>query len=275
MRKIVKHSRFTSWLVFVLMIVITQMLAWKWYQKEVLLEKQLVEKEVDHINNLIETTIQSSSTITSVMASMVEHNLLNNHFDLISEKLLSQNKYIDAIQLVQDMVITHTYPLKGNEQAIGYDLKTDPAHVRELMVSSSLNQLHFEGPFKLKQGGIGFAGRFPILQQDTLWGFAAVIIRKENFLKTLGLNQTGTSDLFYYQLKKQQEGVKYTPLFTDSRTDFTKGVSVERYNPVGDWIIQVKLKKSRAAKMGWSFSLAGLLISFIVFYTMLLNLKRR
>lgn len=74
------------------------------------------------------------------------------------------------------------------------------------MLSSSLNQLHFEGPFKLKQGGISFAGRFPILQQDTLWGFAAVIIRKENFIKTLGLNQT----------------------------DFATGVSVERYHPIGD-----------------------------------------
>ena len=274
MYAIIKHSKFTSWLVFVLMLVITQVLAWKWFDRERSLEKQLVEREVTHIGNLIETTIQNSNSITSVMASMVEHDLLNNHFDLIAEKLLNHNKNIDGIQLVQDMVITHTYPLKGNEQAIGYNLKTDPSHVRELMLSSSLQQLHFEGPFNLRQGGIGFVGRYPILQQDTLWGFAAVIIRKENFIKALGLNQSGSSNLFYYQLRKQQEGAKYTPLFDDNRTDFSTGVIAEKYNAVGDWIIQVKLKKSRAIKMGWSLFLIGLLISFIMFYTMVLNLKR-
>ncbi|WP_026763393.1 CHASE domain-containing protein [Sediminibacterium salmoneum] len=275
MKEIVKHSRFTSWLVFVLMIVVTQILAWKWYEKERSLEKQLVEREVIHIGNQIETTIQNSSSITSVIASMVEHNLLNNHFDMIAEKLLSQNEYIDAIQLVQDMVITHTYPLKGNEQVIGFNLKTYPEHIRESMLSSSSNKLHFEGPLKLKQGGVGFVGRYPILQQDTLWGFAAVIIRKKNFIKSLGLNDTGISELFYYQLSKQQEGERYTTLFAENRTDFATGVKAVAYNTVGDWIIQVKLKKPRADKMGWSFSLIGLLVSFIVLYTMLLNLKRK
>lgn len=275
MNAAIKHSKFTSWLVFVLMILVTQILAWKWYEKEASIERQLVEKEVTHIGNLIETTIQNSSSITSVMASMVEHDLLNNHFDLIAQKLLSQNKNIDAIQLVQDMVITHTYPLEGNEQVIGFNLKTYPEHIREAMLSSSSNQLHFEGPLKLKQGGIGFVGRYPILQQDTLWGFAAVIIRKENFVKALGLSESGTSELFYYQISKQQEGERYTTLFAEDRTSFSSGVHAEMYNAVGDWIIQVKLKKSRAEKMGWTFSLIGFLISFIVFYSMLLNLKRR
>lgn len=270
-----KHSKFTSWLVFVLMILATQILAWKWYEKEGSIEKQLVDKEVAHIGYLIETTIQNSNSITGVMASMVEHDLLNNHFDLIAQKLLSQNKHIDAIQLVQNMVITHTYPLEGNEQVIGFNLKTYPEHIREAMLSSSSNRLHFEGPMKLKQGGIGFVGRYPILQQDTLWGFAAVIIRKENFIKALGLNESGTNDLFYYQISKQQEGERYTTLFAEDRTSFSSGINAELYNAVGDWVIQVKLKKSRAVKMGWTFSLFGLLISFIVFYTMQLNLKHR
>lgn len=275
MNAAMKHSKITSWLVFVLLIMVTQFLAWKWYEKEGSIERQLVDKEVSHIGKLIETTIQNSSAITGIMASMVEHDMLNNHFDLIAQKLLSQNKYIDAIQLVQDMVITHTYPLKGNEQVIGFNLKTYSEHIREAMLSSSSNQLHFEGPLKLKQGGIGFVGRYPILQQDTLWGFAAVIIRKENFIKSLGLKESGTSDLFYYQISKQQEGERYTTLFAEDRTSFSSGVTAQMYNPIGDWIIQVKLKKSRAIKMGWTFSLIGLLISFIVFYTMLLNLKRR
>lgn len=275
MNAAMKHSKITSWLVFVLLIMVTQFLAWKWYEKERSLEKQLVEREVSYIGNQIETTVQNSSSITSVMASMVEHDLLNDHFDLIAEKLLRQNKYIDAIQLVQDMVITHTYPLKGNEEVIGFNLKTYPEHIREAMLSSSSNKLHFEGPLKLKQGGVGFVGRYPILLQDTLWGFAAVVIRKENFIKSLGLNDSGISELFYFQISKQQEGERYTTLFAEGRTNFSSGVRAEMYNAVGDWIIQVKLKRSRAEKMGWTFSLIGFLISFIVFYTMLLNLKRR
>lgn len=118
-------------------------------------------------------TFLKNKYATIIISLLIEHDLLKDHFDEVAKELLKNNEYLDAIQLVQDMVIINTYSLKGNELSIGYDLRTDNEHIREIMLSSSLNSLRFEGPFTLKQGGVGFVGRYPIIQNDSLWGYSA------------------------------------------------------------------------------------------------------
>lgn len=260
---LLKYQKYAAVWVFVILFTITQIVAWYIYSVEKDREIELVQNESEHVKHRIEAALSQSNNATRMIAIMIEHDLLKDHFEEVAKELLKYNEYLDAIQLVQDMVIINTYPLKGNEQSIGYDLRSNSGHIRELMLSSSLNSLHFEGPFELKQGGVGFVGRYPIIQHDTLWGYSAVIIKKERFIRFLGLDSNGMNQSFYYQIKKQQEGNKYSPLFAENRTNFSKGISHEQYMPVGDWMIQVKLRRPIYLTRAIVFSLGGMIVSLI------------
>ncbi|MDP3393620.1 CHASE domain-containing protein [Sediminibacterium sp.] len=258
--------------VFVIFIAITQIASFQIYKIEKKREFNMVQNESTHVKQRIESALSQSNNATSLLAVLIEHDLLKDHFEEVAKELLIHNQYLDAIQLVQDMVIINTYPLKGNEQTIGYDLRTDNEHVREIMLSSSLNSLHFEGPFNLKQGGVGFVGRYPIIQHDSLWGYSAVVIKKQSFIRLLGLDSTGINETYFYQVKKQQEGKKYIPLFSNNRTDFSTGISHEQYMPIGDWIIQVKLRKPVYLSRTIVFSIGGIVVSLV--FSLLIQCKR-
>jgi sensor domain CHASE-containing protein len=267
-----KHKYAAIW-VLVFFIAITQIAAFKIYDIEKKRELNMVQNESAHVKQRIESALSQSNNATSMIALLIEHDLIKDHFEEVAKELLIHNQYLDAIQLVQDMVIINTYPLKGNEQTIGYDLRTDSEHIREIMLSSSLNILHFEGPFKLRQGGVGFVGRYPIIQHDSLWGYSAVVIKKQSFIRLLGLDSSGINETYFYQIKKQQEGKKYIPLFSNNRTDFSTGVTHEQYMPIGDWVIQVKLRKPVYLTRTIMFSLGGIFISLI--FSLLLRCNRQ
>ncbi|WP_439505659.1 hypothetical protein [Sediminibacterium sp.] len=262
----------TIWF-FIICIILSQVVAWNIYSIEKNREIQLVKNECSNLKQRIESSLSQSINATSMVALLIEHDLIKDHFEEVAKALIKQNQYLDAIQLVRDMVIVETYPLKGNEQSIGYDLRTDSEHIREIMVSSSLNNLHFEGPFKLKQGGVGFVGRYPIIQHDSLWGYSAVIIKKENFVGLLGLDSTGMNETYFYQVKKQQTGKKYIPLFSENRTNFSTGIVHEQYIPIGDWIIQVKLRNPIYLSRAIGFSICGWIVSIV--FAMLLQCKQK
>lgn len=271
MLRFLKNNKYSVVWVFVILVAITQTIAWNIYVVEKDREAMMVQHESSHIIKRIEAALSQSNNATSMLALMIEHDLMKDHFEEVSQELIKHNQYIDAIQLVQDMVIVNTYPLAGNEETIGYNLRTDNEHIREIMLSSSLNSLHFEGPFKLKQGGVGFVGRYPIIQNDTLWGYSAVVIKKDNFIKLLGLDSSGSNETFFYQVKKQQEGKKYIPLFGLNRTDFNIGIVHEQYMPIGDWLIQVKLRNPVYLSRSIWFSICGWIVA--LFFALLIQCK--
>lgn len=86
-----------------------------------------------------------------------------------------------ALQLAPGGVIRQVVPLAGNEQAIGHDLLHDPERDKEALLARNSGQLMLAGPFDLRQGGRGMAGRLPVFLdqeqgQETFWGFAIVLI---------------------------------------------------------------------------------------------------
>ena len=54
-------------------------------------------------------------------------------FAAIAKEILEANKYIDALELTSEGVITHVYPLEGNESAIGYNILNDSATRKEAL----------------------------------------------------------------------------------------------------------------------------------------------
>lgn len=263
-KSIRSNPTYFSLLIFLITIVVTQTITYNIYKIEKEKDELLVQKEATYLKNQLENTLNHSSTATKMLAFMVQHNLLNNYFDSVSNKLLVQNKFIDALQLVKGTTIIKTFPLKGNEATIGYSLAEDPAHKSEALKALARHELYFEGPIVLKQGGKGIVGRLPIMINNEFWGFAAVVIRNNTLIKALGIDSSGIKEPFVYQLKKYEATTKESDFFNKNIIDPINDIYAKTSVPIGDWTIYVKLNKPFYQNKTLPFAILGIIFSIVL-----------
>lgn len=274
MRNYKRNKMFTSpsikaLVVFIFCMFISQFLAYRIFISEKAKEFKEVEHETLLIKNLLENSLNHSVTATKMLGFILDNDLMQNNFDSISADILQQNKFIDAIQLVEGRKIVKTYPLKGNEETIGYSVLHDSAHRSEAFKAYERRELYFEGPFNLRQGGVGIVGRLPLFKKDTLWGFSAVVIRIETILKALNLDSTGKNGSYVYQIVKYHGDKTTKTNFFQNEEDFTSGVFHETFIPLGDWHVFVKLKKSTYLKNAMFVSIIGMAFSLLLTFYLL------
>lgn len=249
---------------FLVAFGITQYIAYGIYTVERKSEYLQVRQEAIHIRNRLESALNHSVTATKTLAFLVEKDLLGEYFDDVSMELLSDNTYIDALQLVRGNTIVMTYPVEGNEETIGYTVMDNSMHRSEAMKAYDRKKLYFEGPIRLQQGGTGMVGRHPIFRADTLWGFSAVVIRRETFLNAIGINQSGSSSSFYYQITKYPEQQLTGNRLFHTSEDFSAGIVYRAFVPIGDWHIDVKMRYPRYWFRALRFAFLGLLTSVLL-----------
>jgi signal transduction histidine kinase len=195
-----------------------------------------------------------------MIAYLVENDIINDNFDSLGRDMLAQYRHIDAIQLVEGTVIVNTYPLEGNESTIGFDLSTNRSHTLESLKSVARNQLYFEGPFNLRQGGTGIVGRRPIYKDENLWGFAAVVIRSETIIEAAGVDTSGSDDKYLYQITKTNADSSRTNLFAHEES-IESGVYHSSFVPIGDWNVIVKARYPLHVLRTTPLFIMGLLLS--------------
>lgn len=254
----------TVWTVFIMSLLVTQGIAYRIFS--VVKENELlqVKQEANHIKNRLESSLNQSSNASRIIAFLIEQNLVDAYFETVAQKLVSQNRLVDALQLVKDDTVVKTYPLKGNEAVIGYPVLSDPVHRKEAMKAVQRDAFYFEGPLLLKQGDVGVIGRLPVYQDNRLWGFSAVIVRKATLLKALGINRSGTNDTYLYQLVKTSNGNSRDNLFFKHLEDYNTGIFHREHLELGDWDIYAKLKNPNYIDRALQFSFLGLLFSVLV-----------
>lgn len=70
-------------------------------------------------------------------------------------------------------VVRYSFPLAGNEAAIGHDLRADGRTGPLIQNSIRSGLAHWDGPFELRQGGLGMVLRMPVYRDDAPPGEAA------------------------------------------------------------------------------------------------------
>ena len=97
-----------------------------------------------------------------------------------AELILEQGKNIASVQLAPDCVVTMSYPLKGNEAAIGHDLMADPERRDFILEGIRKRQAVLQGPVEAKQGGYLLFNRTPIFitqdGEERLWGLSIIAL---------------------------------------------------------------------------------------------------
>jgi diguanylate cyclase (GGDEF)-like protein/PAS domain S-box-containing protein len=153
----------------------------------------------------LQRNIERALSATYALAALVRQgNGAISNFDAVASQMLPLYPGASSLQLAPRGVVQSIVPLAGNEQAIGYDLLKDATRTKAAFFARDTGKLTLDGPFVLRQGGMGAVGRLPVFVDDAkgspvFWGFAGVVIRVRESLEAaylIGLAEQG----FAYQL---------------------------------------------------------------------------
>lgn len=271
--KILFHPVSVGIITFLIALLITQTIAFKIYSLEKEQDLDKVKQESIRVKEQLESSLVNSITSTKLISFLEERNMLAENFDSVAREIIIDNKFIDALQLVEGTVITKTYPLVGNEVVINYDILNHPGSQSGIEKSKERNGLYFQGPFNLKQGGKGIVGRLPIVKNNQLWGFASVILKANTLLNAIGINSTGADDTFIYDLIKADDQVNESSNIFNHSIDYNNGIYYKNFVPLGNWFVYVKYINPPHFYKALPFSILGILFSILlgVFVSYLAN----
>ncbi|WP_324719596.1 PAS domain S-box protein [Salinimicrobium sp. HB62] len=226
-----------GYLVFLIVLLLGAFIYWQRYR--ILHEERSREMRgiIQVIDNNISQVLKSSYSVALSQALLIGDNGEINDFEIKAKQLLEANPYLDAIQLVPNGVITHVYPMEENEAALNYNILQDETRNKEALRAIEENRMYFAGPFELKQGGLAVVGRLPVFIDEAFWGFSAVIIKFENFLKHAGFKELNSND-YKFQFSKVDPDTGNVTFFLDEDLS-SDAYSEEILFTDGDWKIHI------------------------------------
>lgn len=91
-------------------------------------------------------------------------------------------------------VVSHVYPLVGNERLIGCDLYSSGEYSMEDLMAKQEDCLTFEGPSSLIQNDLGLVGSLPVFiardgETTALWGLVSVTLKYPDALEGANLKE--------------------------------------------------------------------------------------
>lgn len=163
-------------------------------ENEISKEKEHIRKNLALVRFDFEASVYMDTYLADSLATVVtiDPEFAMNNWAKIAQKLLAKAKYVRSVAFAPNNVITLVYPLKGNEQAIGFDFRTRPEQLKTVLIAKQVQGVYIAGPVNLVQGGIGLIARYPIFSDSPLntdyWGGVSVVMDYEQLLNDTGLS---------------------------------------------------------------------------------------
>ena len=262
-----KHSVFKKpllygFLAFLLVLIITQTITNQRFKIQNQNEQHKVNERALELEEDLQGILGQSSTATQTLAFIVENYGIPDNFDSIAQLLINSNKNIDALELVnKDGVITHVYPLAGNE-VLGLNIFKDSIGKDGAITTLERKDYFTAGPIYLNQGGSGFVGRRPLFNDDGFNGFVAAVIKLSTVINAVEIDSLDDPQ-FYFQLAKINPN-KTEEVFYSSK-DISKGeaINVPLTTSQGEWKLYVISNQPTSYSTIIIFSVLGFLLSLV------------
>jgi len=139
---------------------------------------------INSIQGQIHTTL--SLMLASLVAVETNPKITQQEFAEVASSIMKRAPFILNLGLAKDNVISHIYPLSGNEAALGLNYMENPAQKNAVMRAIESKQAVLAGPINLLQGGQGLINRIPIFLDDEnhrYWGLASIVIKVDEFFQ--------------------------------------------------------------------------------------------
>ncbi len=197
----------------------------------------------------LEQQLSGSLAAAHALAAVVRHTGDAVDFERVARELYQLYPGIDSLQLAPGGVLRQIHPLEGNEAALGIDLMASPRHAPDVLAAKATRQLVLAGPFALKQGGVGLAGRVAIFTRDAdgehFWGLASTIVRVPRLLEASRIQALAEAGYDYELTRPGRGGGAEVIARSGALGPLPSPVEEEVRVPNGDWLLRV------APRAGW------------------------
>ena len=277
------RPRFLALLVFMLCWVISAFVIWEQEQNRRAAKRAAVTQTANNHLFLIRSRLDQAMTINYSMAALVRLTNGSAHrFEDAARELLPYFGSISHIALSPKGVVTHVYPMAGNEKSLGFNPLTDPVQGRQARRALEAKKMTLAAPVDLVQGGLGAVARLPIFldtpKGSEFWGFSNVIIRVDTLLAQANFDQLDPT-LFAYELWSKNPDTGSKELIAANQPALLHEALEKTIEvPNGIWVLTIKPVD------GWSNNwqilmevLLGLVFSGLIAYVtcLMLKLQRR
>ena len=108
---------------------------------------------------------------------VVRHDRLDRReTDQILAAVFRDGRHIRNLAIAEGFRLTHVYPLKGNEAALGRDYRAMKEQWPAVKRAIDTRQPVLSGPVNLVQGGTGLIYRTPVYVNDNYWGLISTVV---------------------------------------------------------------------------------------------------
>ncbi|MCH1919108.1 sensor domain-containing diguanylate cyclase [Shewanella sp. A3A] len=225
----------------VLAIVIIEFVTQTFVERQMAAEKSTVNDRLALVRSKLESAIFMDTYLADSLATVVtiDPKFAMDNWNTIGAKLLTKALYVRNVGIAPNNIISHTYPLKGNEKAIGFDFRSSPDQLRTVELARKLQTVYIAGPLELVQGGQAIIARYPIFadfpQNKQYWGCVSVVMDYPKLLQ-----ETGVIDIdgAHIALMKHDAANPTGKVIYGSAAIFEQAdVSLSLKLPNGEWLI--------------------------------------
>ncbi len=127
--------------------------------------------------------------------SALNSNIDPEQFDNLARVIVAKQKGIRSIALYENTIVSHMYPLAGNEAAIGFEPMSIPSEREAILRAIHTRSTVLAGPVDLVPEGLAFISRTPIFLtppgaepgSGSYWGMVGIIIDRNILFTEAGL----------------------------------------------------------------------------------------
>ena len=257
-------------------------------QNKINIEKLQIEHLILESSYRINEVISHKLYKTQALAALViKGDGVVNNFQEIAAVIVSDEPSLANVLLAPDGIVTDVYPLEESRAVLGLDFFNDTfAGNREAILARDTGQLVMAGPFLLRQGHWGLAGRYPVYintetEKNKFWGLVSVSLKFPEALDDTGISLLEHQG-FSYELWRINPDTNDKQVIATGKREFYKNAPyVEKQIRIhnADWYFRIfPIRSWYQFTETWLLMFAGLCIStllaFLVQKNIILNITK-
>lgn len=237
--------------------------------------EQFVSTKVNKVNNVISKLLYRTQTLAALV---IQNTGEITNFEQVAATILD-DPAIKNVIIAPGGIVSHVYPLEGNEKVIGLDYFSEGEGNKEAVLARDTGQLVLGGPFSLVQGGQALVGRLPVYIKDadgqnTFWGLVSVTLNYPDALDGAELDQLRNQG-FAYEIWRISPDNNERQIIANSSYSYNSSAPyVEQEMSIlnADWHFRLSpIKNWYEYPETWIYSFSGLLISLLLGFLVIHN----
>jgi signal transduction histidine kinase len=222
------------------------------------------ESTVSRVKSQLNRYLAESELVKNIIES--GYDIDGKKFSILSQMMQDKQNVIEAHELAKDGIVSHIYPMKGNEEAMGLNMLEHPDRKKEANLAKTSGQYTIAGPFPLVQGGNGALLFDPVYVkdeagEDTFWGFSILVLNWDHFMEEVETYKLEDASYQYLIWKNGTELGEKLTIAQSEKFSFKDTLEVACDVPNDTWYFEIEPKAGWVPQSQIAF---GILIAALV-----------